>query len=113
MTFYVASGVANTERVSRAAAVLSALGHARTYDWTTHGSVAAEPSKRKSEVAAAEVSAISEADLVLILLPGGRGTHTELHAGHEYFEIIHNGAILRVDGQIQRKSRLAVIDSDI
>ena len=78
MTFYVASGVANTERVSRAAAVLSALGHARTYDWTTHGSVAAEPSKRKSEVAAAEVFAISEADLVLILLPGGRGTHTEL-----------------------------------
>ena len=41
------------------------------------------------------------------------GAHTELHAGHEYFKIIHDGAVLRVDGQVQRKSRFTFIDSDV
>ena len=78
MTYYVASGVENAARVNEAAARLNALGHTRTYDWTRHGSVAAAPPKKKEQVALSEARAVAEAELVLLLLPGGRGTHAEL-----------------------------------
>ena len=78
MKFYVASGVENAERVNAAAAVLAARGHTRTYDWTTHGSVSAAPQEKQRLVAEAEARAVQEAELVVLLLPGGRGTHAEL-----------------------------------
>ena len=78
MTFYVASGVKNAARVNQAAAVLSGNGHQRTYDWTKHGDVSAEPYARKQEVAALEAQAVLDAELVVLLLPGGFGTHAEL-----------------------------------
>ena len=39
MKYYVASGVPNAEKVNLAAAALTAAGHERTYNWTTHGDV--------------------------------------------------------------------------
>ena len=78
MTFYVASGVANCSRVNEAAAALAANGHYRTYDWTTHGSVKDAPDAFKRRVAASEAGGVAGAELVVLLLPGGKGTHTEL-----------------------------------
>lgn len=78
MTFYVASGVENHARVNEAAAALAANGHRRTYDWTSHGSVKDAPDGRKREVAAAEARGVASAELVVLLLPGAKGTHTEL-----------------------------------
>lgn len=78
MRFYVASGVSNAERVNAAARVLSARGYERTYDWTRHGDVSAEPPERKREVAKTEARAVLDAELVVLLLPGRFGTHAEL-----------------------------------
>ena len=78
MKFYVASGVSNAEKVNRAAAALTAGGHQRTYDWTTHGDVSKTPDARKQEVAGNEARGVAEAELVVLLLPGRFGTHAEL-----------------------------------
>ncbi len=78
MKFYVASGVPNAEKVQRAAAVLTAAGHERTYDWTRHGDVSKTPPERKREVAGLEARGVAEAQLVVLLLPGRFGTHAEL-----------------------------------
>ena len=78
MRYYVASGVPNAARVNEVAAVLNALRHTRTYDWTQHGSVAGAPAERKSEVAAMEAAGVLGAELVVLLLPGRFGTHAEL-----------------------------------
>ncbi len=56
---------------------LKQLGHEITYDWTNHGSVRETSLERLREVALAELQGISEADFVIVLLPGGKGTHTE------------------------------------
>jgi hypothetical protein len=78
MKFYVASGVPNAEKVNQAAAALTAAGHMRTYDWTTHGDVSKTPDERKREVAANEARGVTDAELVVLLLPGRFGTHAEL-----------------------------------
>jgi len=57
---------------------LGILGHEITYDWTLHGSVKSVSKERLREVAALELDSISKADFVVVLLPGGYGTHTEL-----------------------------------
>ena len=78
MTFYIASRLENAETVSRVANVLKAAGHTHTYDWTEHGSVKSEGQSRIKQVAKSELQGVMRADLVAVLLPGGRGTHTEL-----------------------------------
>ena len=54
------------------------LVHEITYDWTQHGSVQDDGPERIAEVAAAESRGVYLADAVIVLLPGGRGTHAEL-----------------------------------
>lgn len=78
MKFYVASGVPNAEKVNLAAAALTAAGHSRTYDWTRHGDVSKTTPERKREVAALEAKGVTDAELVVLLLPGRFGTHAEL-----------------------------------
>ena len=78
MNFYVASGVGNAEKVNQAAAALTAAGHVRTYDWTTHGDVSKADPEFKRQVAALELRGVLEAELVVLLLPGRFGTHAEL-----------------------------------
>lgn len=78
MKFYVASGVPNAEKVNLAARALTSRGHERTYDWTKHGDVSAEPPERKRVVAVTETQAVVDAELVVLLLPGRFGTHAEL-----------------------------------
>ena len=78
MNYYIASGLENARRVSLAAEALSA--HTRTYDWTGHGDIRREGPERMQHVSSTELQAVVRADLVLLLLPGGKGTHSELGA---------------------------------
>lgn len=58
--------------------VLKAYGLEHTYDWTKHGSVKTEEQTRIIQVAELELQGVKDADVVIVLLPGGRGTHAEL-----------------------------------
>lgn len=77
-SYYIASSLKNVDQVRELKKVLDAAGWRHTYDWTVHGSVQREGFERIAEVAAAESQGVCEADVVIVLLPGGRGTHTEL-----------------------------------
>lgn len=77
-TFYIATGLERAEEQRALARELEALGLSNAYDWTAHGSVQSEGPERIREVAIAELEGVCSADLFVALLPGGRGTHTEL-----------------------------------
>ena len=47
-----------------------------------HGSVKEEGEERLEEVAEKEIEGIRQAEIVIVLLPGGRGTHAELGAAN-------------------------------
>lgn len=78
--FYVGTGLARAAEAQRVAQQLKADGWTHTYDWTVHGSVAARSPADWPEIAAKEINGVTEADVAVILLPGGRGTHAELGA---------------------------------
>lgn len=78
MKIYIASTLSNYLQVQALRDALLAAGHSITYDWTLHGSVQGQGEARLREVAAAERTGVLQAELVLVLLPGGRGTHAEL-----------------------------------
>ena len=78
MRFYIATGLVNAEHARKPADVLRRNGHEQTYEWTTHGDIRHEGAERMSEVAFNELRAVRDAELVVALLPGGQGTHTEL-----------------------------------
>lgn len=77
MRFYIGSGFKNCELVNHYADLLTARGWTRTYDWTAHagGGFSLED---LADFARRERRAIGEADVAVILLPAGRGTHVEL-----------------------------------
>lgn len=79
-TFYIASKLENAPRVRDLRDHLLAAGWEITYDWTVHGSVRGPdmPRERIADVADREVNGVLDADVLIVLLPGGRGTHTEL-----------------------------------
>lgn len=76
--FYIASSLGRAEEVAALCAVLEKRGLRPTYKWWLHGSVHKLGAERIAEVAAAEISGVINADTVIVLLPGGRGTHVEL-----------------------------------
>lgn len=89
VSVYVASGLENWKRARRINDVLRAAGIQITYDWTVWGEkifgetgvadqsqIRAETDLR--ETAENEIRGVLSADLILALLPGGRGTHFEL-----------------------------------
>ena len=59
---------------------LAPYGIELTYDWTIHGSVKDTTKERITEVCSAELAGVRDADMVIALLPGGRGTHAEIGA---------------------------------
>lgn len=75
---YIATRLDAADRVRALRDALLERGVLLTYDWTTHGSVQSEGPARIAEVALAEASGVEDADMVVVLLPGGRGTHVEL-----------------------------------
>jgi hypothetical protein len=76
--YYIASRLENAPAVRELKITLDAWGWQHTYDWTTHGSVQQCASAVIRDVADAEMEGVSGADVVIVLLPGGRGTHVEL-----------------------------------
>jgi hypothetical protein len=76
--FYIASSLDNAGQVRQLAETLKAAGWTHTYDWTVHGSVAGQGEQAFVDTATAEVEGVRWADVVVVLLPGGRGTHVEL-----------------------------------
>lgn len=77
MRFYIASGLPNFENVRVLAKALTDAGHTWTYDWTAHGSVKDRPEVWEP-TALAEMQGVTSADVLILMHPGGRGTHVEL-----------------------------------
>jgi len=78
MRYYIASKLENHAAHNRLRDTLNALGHEITYDWTHHGPVYSHGLERVREVAEHETNGVLTADFVVVLWPGGRGTHVEL-----------------------------------
>lgn len=76
--FYIATGLENIKIHHQVRDRLISKGHLLTYDWTVHGDVRKEGVTRLKEVCKNDLRGVKEADLVIVILPGGKGTHTEL-----------------------------------
>ena len=77
MKFYIGSGMKNCELVNNYAKLLTDNGWEQTYDWVKNVSddVSLED---MIEYATLESQGIVDSDIVIILLPAGRGAHIEL-----------------------------------
>lgn len=78
MKYYIATRIARADEHNYVRDHLAKFGWELTYDWTKHGSVKNTDTKTLADVARKEVDGVLEAQVVLVLLPGGIGTHTEL-----------------------------------
>lgn len=78
MRFYIATRLENHAAHNELRDALLALGHEISYDWTTHGPVWRKGVEVIQQTAIAERDGIESADVVVALLPGGRGTHAEI-----------------------------------
>jgi len=77
-SFYIATKLERALAHNAVRDELVSAGWSITYDWTAHGSVQREGEARIRAVAEAETKGVADADVVIVLLPGGRGTHAEL-----------------------------------
>ncbi|EJR66118.1 hypothetical protein IIO_00734 [Bacillus cereus VD115] len=75
MKFYIASGFQNKHIVRFVAGQLKEAGWHHTYDWTKNERAVNQEQLR--EIGEAEKNAIKEADVFLLILDGGNGSHTE------------------------------------
>ncbi|MGM0835143.1 MAG: nucleoside 2-deoxyribosyltransferase [Bacillota bacterium] len=76
MKFYVASSFINIEQVRYVSGKLKSMGHIHTYDWTQNERASTLEDLR--QIGQLEKEAVTEADLLVVLLPGGKGSHIEL-----------------------------------
>jgi len=77
MNFYIASRLGNYEQVRYLAGKLKAAGWTHTYDWTANELANETNIDTLKDIAQNEYNAVREADIVIVLTPQGRGTHTE------------------------------------
>ena len=77
MKFYIGSGMKNCELVNYYSAALKEKGWHQTYDWVknVNDDVAIAD---MIEYAKLEKQGVMDSDVVIILLPAGRGAHIEL-----------------------------------
>jgi hypothetical protein len=92
-SFYIATSLANWERHNQIRDALVAHGHIITHDWTAHSPWVKERSTGVSGAGAVanvdlirqagelDLKGVRDADILVVLLPGGAGTHAELGAG--------------------------------
>ncbi|MCB1119324.1 MAG: hypothetical protein KDK65_05130 [Chlamydiia bacterium] len=78
MKYYIATSLSRALSHNSVRDGLQTLGHELAYDWTSHGSVKEVSKERLSSVATAELNGVAAAEFVVVLLPGGFGTHIEL-----------------------------------
>jgi nucleoside 2-deoxyribosyltransferase len=82
MRFYIASGFQNKELVQKVSKFLIQKGHKHTYDWTRNDR--ADTFERLKEIGEAEKVGVETANVLLALLPGGKGTHIEIGMAISY-----------------------------
>lgn len=102
--FYIASSFKNTEAVQYVAEQLKEKGWCHTYDWTENAAVKEQRAftiDELIEIGQQEKAAITESDFVVILLPGGKGTHIEmgiaLGLGKKIYLYSEDGAVDRLE----------------
>lgn len=76
MKIYIASKFENWPNVRKLRDALIAAGHEITHDWTN--TLGYDDAAHAAEIAEQERSGVLAADLVIVMLPGGFGTHTEM-----------------------------------
>lgn len=76
MNFYIASSLANKEKVTYLANLLKEKGFLHTYDWTKNENV--DTIEKLAAIGEYEKETVINADFFILLLPGGFGSHTEL-----------------------------------
>lgn len=74
--FYVASSFRNIDAVRYVSEQLVSIGYIQTYDWTKNEEISTFDDLK--DIGQNEKKGILEADFIVILLPGGKGTHIEL-----------------------------------
>ena len=77
MNFYIGSGFKNCDMVNYVSQKLKEAGWEHTYNWADN-ILGNETLEDLIEFSNLEIQGINDADIVIILLPGGRGTHIEL-----------------------------------
>jgi len=84
MKYYIATSLKRFKDHNLIRDELNKLGHIITYDWSIHGSVKNISLKRLKEVGEEMINAIKEADFIVVMIPGGKGTHVELGTAIAY-----------------------------
>ena len=77
MKFYIASSLKNYKQVRDLSCLLKSAGWEHTYDWTLHCPAKETDAETLRTIGEKEYEAIKQSDVVIILTPEGRGTHTE------------------------------------
>ncbi|WP_044338902.1 nucleoside 2-deoxyribosyltransferase [Rossellomorea aquimaris] len=76
MKFYIGSSFKNIDQVRDVSDRLKRKGYTHTYDWTQNNR--ASTVEELKQIGEKEKQAIIESDVILVLLPGGKGSHVEL-----------------------------------
>ena len=106
--FYLATRVENWALANEVADLLCTAGWVQTYRWAEHGdngNIEGLDEGTRRKVAVREVDGVTDADVLVVLMPGGRGTHCELGMalglGRPVFLWARNKKDLRaVDGKL-------------
>lgn len=75
--FYVSSRKDRSKEANALAEALKEQGWERTFEWSDLGDATAES---RAATAEAELQGVRDADVLIVLLPGGFGTHVEIGA---------------------------------
>jgi hypothetical protein len=87
--FYLSTRKDRSAEGARLSSALSKRGWECTFDWAALGDVGRS---QYPETAQAELAGVQDADVLLVLLPGGYGTHVEIGAALAFGKsiIIHS-----------------------
>jgi nucleoside 2-deoxyribosyltransferase len=75
--FFLSTRKDRSSEADALAAALKARGWERTFAWTDQDG---EDTEAHAKIAVAELNGVGEADVLVVLLPGGFGTHVEIGA---------------------------------
>jgi len=75
--YYIATALQNHQQALELSEILKGLGMQPTYEWFT---LKGEPTSdtEASQVAVKEVQAVQDADVLIVIMPCGRGAYTEM-----------------------------------
>jgi hypothetical protein len=76
MNFYIASSFKNIQQVRYVSEQLKEKGFTQTYDWTRNERAASLEDLER--IGQEEKSAVMDSDMIVVLLPAGKGSHIEM-----------------------------------